>query len=625
MVGGGGVDTFDGGPDFDTILFRGTTGNDIITANQVADGAVATTLNGVLDTDVLVLVAGVRTVERFKIEALAGDDVIIVQHVDSLGVDALVNSVLFDIDGGEALTRDRLSVQDSPIGDLLLYRKAEFDHAGSISVGPSNAEPLENVFQNVEFIQPIAAVGGQVLVFKHDPFEFNDANPIVLVHNLTFERSGERDPSGRRWRDQYRSHDRSRSLPGRSGRLHAVAGRFRLVSRRGQAHRHAGLPGLLRGVPTVLSGRPGLPGNGDLNIELYDVDGTLIAGGGPLFGGNNGTGLNPELDVDGDLFAENERIRIPAVQGQVYYLRVFGAPPALGGPSLAINNYTMTILNEPAPVPFDLELHDFIFPGTVTAGVSNTVFNGNANLPAVDDFFNGKVVMFNFDTLTPGLRLREATVLDYVGATRTFILLPPLPAVPVAGNTFQVESIDTGRNNLDNTTRDNTPTIVFRLDDAFFLNDLPGNDVTDTPPDEVIPIPFIPGPLFGLAGFTTGYRIAIFDEGTTPGGPTVTPPQTPLGFATFAGDLNENGVLDAGEVFQPGVYQFTTPVAGRRQPLHYGPRADDRSVQYGRRSDGCGHPADDGLRRTQPLAWRSWSTRCSRRSPSATRQMPTTA
>ena len=30
----------------------------------------------------------------------------------------------------------------------------------------------------------------------------------------------------------------------------------------------------------------------------------LIAGGGPLFGGNDGSGTNPELNVDGDAFFE---------------------------------------------------------------------------------------------------------------------------------------------------------------------------------------------------------------------------------------------------------------------------------------------------------------------------------
>ncbi|HZL89415.1 MAG TPA: hypothetical protein VFB96_13710, partial [Pirellulaceae bacterium] len=156
MIGGGGTDTFDGGSEFDTILVRGTSANDVISANQTADTALVTTLNGIVDTDILVTLAGVRTVERVRIEAGDGDDIVFVTHADALGVDAFVNSVLFDIEGGEAHTRDRLSIQDNGIGDLLLYRKGESDSAGSISVGPGNAESLENVFANVEFIQPLA-------------------------------------------------------------------------------------------------------------------------------------------------------------------------------------------------------------------------------------------------------------------------------------------------------------------------------------------------------------------------------------------------------------------------------------------------------------------------------------
>ena len=40
------------------------------------------------------------------------------------------------------------------------------------------------------------------------------------------------------------------------------------------------------------------------------------------------------------------------MQGQIYYLRVFGATGAV------VNVYDLTIINEPAPVPFDLELDD---------------------------------------------------------------------------------------------------------------------------------------------------------------------------------------------------------------------------------------------------------------------------
>ena len=101
---------------------------------------------------------------------------------------------------------------------------------------------------------------------------------------------------------------------------------------------------------------------------------------------------------------------------------------------------------------------------------------------------------------------------------------------------------DTGRSQFDNHTFDNTPTLFFRLDDGIFLNDLPGNGVVGSPPDEVIPIPFQPGPAFPA---NPGYAIAIFDEGNTPP-QTGTAPQTPLGFATAV----------AG---QQGIYTFTVP------------------------------------------------------------------
>ena len=83
----------------------------------------------------------------------------------------------------------------------------------------------------------------------------------------------------------------------------------------------------------------------ELLFDAY-LDGTLIAGNGN-FGDNDGPA---ELDVDGDAFAENERIRIPAVAGQTYYLRIFGAVPE------AVNNSNLTVINQAPPAPHDIEL-----------------------------------------------------------------------------------------------------------------------------------------------------------------------------------------------------------------------------------------------------------------------------
>ncbi len=99
---------------------------------------------------------------------------------------------------------------------------------------------------------------------------------------------------------------------------------------------------------------------------------------------------------------------------------------------------------------------------------------------------------------------------------------------------------DTGRSEYDNVTRDNTPTIVLRLDDAIFLHDLPGNASDDTPPAGVITIPFQTDLL------TAGYAIAICDEGSS-GTQVGTAPQEPVGYAVATA--------------QEGVYTYTFTTA----------------------------------------------------------------
>ena len=74
---------------------------------------------------------------------------------------------------------------------------------------------------------------------------------------------------------------------------------------------------------------------------------------------------------------------------------------------------------------------------------------------------------------------------------------------------------DTGRSQFDDVTRDDTPTIFVRLDDAVLLNDLPGNAAGTpdaAPPDEVIPIPHNPATGASPVGLDAGYRVAIYDE-----------------------------------------------------------------------------------------------------------------
>jgi len=128
-----------------------------------------------------------------------------------------------------------------------------------------------------------------------------------------------------------------------------------------------------------------LPEGGDIDIEVYDATTlTPIAGTGD-FGDN-------EAPVDAD-----ERVRIPVVAGQSYFLRAFGRDPA------GLNGYDMTIINEAPPTPFDIELDD-------------RPVNGATNPPGQDD--NSDTGRSQFDDITYDttptvfLRLDDAVLLN---------------------------------------------------------------------------------------------------------------------------------------------------------------------------------------------------------------------
>lgn len=356
FMGGSGADTIDGGADWDAILITGTTGNDVIDVNQTSATTLSFTVNGANQIDTLVLLSSARTVEEARIDSGAGADLIRVQNADSLAVDANLNSLQMTVHGGAATAAgDRLIVIDNGQDDLTIYRKGENDSEGTVTVGPANAEPLETVFDGIERVQffdengkapNTSSTNSRLVVFKHDPNEYNDdrfeathigANQTVNV-DPSIDPGAVTNPFG----DGF-------DLPGDEDWYRVeveVTGTLDLQV-------------FFEEIGTIAgSGRPGLPNNGNLDIGLYDADGTLIAGDGPNFGTNNGSA---ELNVDGDVYAENERIRIPAVQGQVYYLRVFGST---SGSVSAINNYTMTIINHAPPTPYGMELHDNPANGT---------------------------------------------------------------------------------------------------------------------------------------------------------------------------------------------------------------------------------------------------------------------
>jgi len=323
LIGGAGDDTFDGGPGFDTILIRGTAGRDTISVTQTSATLLASDVALVSsENDTLALVQGARTVEAARIEAGAGDDTIIVSWADNLGVDGEnANSLRFDIEGGPASTRDRLSVVDEGTGDLILYRRAEVDSAGSITIGPANPEPLELTFEGIEFVQPVVATDGEISVFAHDAYESNDlrgiAAPLGSGDALNLRASVDPGVEPQELPPVV--------LPGDADFYRVTAQKTGILD----------FQVTFNQIASVASGRPGLPGNGDLDIQVLDTYGTPIVG----FGVNDAS--------------NDERVRIPVVAGQTYYLQVFGSAQGI-----AINDYSVTAVNAAPLVPYDLELQD---------------------------------------------------------------------------------------------------------------------------------------------------------------------------------------------------------------------------------------------------------------------------
>ncbi|MGH9175365.1 MAG: calcium-binding protein, partial [Vicinamibacterales bacterium] len=315
LTGGTGDNTYNGGTDFDTVLIQGTSGNDVIDVSQPADTTLVSTVNGGIRTDTLVTLAGVGTVEAARIEAGAGDDVIRVTLADALSLDAVVNSLRVDVIGGTAFTRDRLAVVDDGLGDVTIYRKGELDSTGTITIGPALAEPLNVNFEGIEFVQPLAGPAGRVFVFKHDPFEFNDTlfNATFLGAGATINVDPTIDPGG----------FAPFGLPGDEDWFQFTA------AETGTFDFQVYFDELLM----LGNGRLGLPGGGDLAVQVFDSDGL------PFFIGT----ATPLLDPAGNKIGE--RFAMSVIRNQTYHLRVVGATVD------AVNIYNFTVINVPAPVP----------------------------------------------------------------------------------------------------------------------------------------------------------------------------------------------------------------------------------------------------------------------------------
>ncbi len=510
----GGDFTVAGGDDgADDVILVGTNGHDVITVNAPTRIAAVEDTSGVTLKPVNLN----TTVEDLDVLARDGNDTIHVIPAPPLSssVDGIPTNLIIDIDGGSPSASDALVIAGGGGANLAATDFVVVNHSrrhdeGVIRVyrdtaGIGNAPTR---FPDIGFVD-IEVVNAHVddpaenrLILGPDVYEQNDH-----ISDAQFVGSGQ----------TLNIQDLAIFPPIREHRF--------VVEDQDWFHFVAESTGTLDFQVYFNAFNPELlPQGGNTYIEVYDSDGTFVAGNGPNFGSNDELGTNVRDD--------DERVRIPAVSGQSYFLRVFGAPNSPPDTrSTAINGYSITVVNTPPTIPYDVELADIVASSTVATNVAAAAGSisftaaADGSLSSVDDFYNGKYVYF-----TSGAQaVHRGVITDYTAATRTFVFdATNFTADPAVADSFVVETHDTGRSQLDNVTRDDTPVIRFRLDDGIFLHDLPGNAVNDSPPDEVIPIPFNTDQTRDTT--TAGYRVPVFIEGP-PQSAVGQLPQVPVGYA----------------------------------------------------------------------------------------------
>jgi hypothetical protein len=349
FVGGAGNDTFDGGTGFDTVLIRGTPADDVLDVFQSAPSAVSNSgyalnlsFNGVTQTDTLTQdaagspqTAGVHpTVEEVRIEAGLGNDLIRVGVSDAYsdldaGNGVPNQSVRFHVVGGAPNPGDRLLVRDDGVGDLVVLHQASDQHSGRVSVAPGVTIPdggtglADVVYEGIGRVEvtPLNSNSGgtgtdgsgRILVFQADPFEFNDtrfnAGQLARVGQSTtspgIDPGGITTPFGANGDEDWYEF---RPTGTNTYQIKILFDR----------------------IQTLGNGRPGLPGDGDLSLDIYDANGALITSGVADANGNNRTATFGA--TDDPAFPQFNRI----------FVRVKGAGAQ---PSLSINRYDFANLS----------------------------------------------------------------------------------------------------------------------------------------------------------------------------------------------------------------------------------------------------------------------------------------
>lgn len=338
------ADTFIGGTGNDSLVIAGTILNDTIDVFQNAPSAIPAdnyTLdvsNGGFAVDQIGKTNGAQApnnaanlpdIERIVVEGLVGDDAIRAGHAHFYGDGDLANgvaaqSIRFDVRGDGPNASDRLIVRDDLVGDTVIQRQGPDGRSGSVTVGtlaPVDYSQME--FVDVAPLNPIVGGtgsdnNGRLVVFKNDPFESNNILP-----NATFLGAGPTvnvdptiDPAG----------IAAFNIPGDADFYQFVA----------QETGTLDFQLYFEPVGTLANGQPGLPGGGELNATVFDNDGAPLAGIGAS---------GPLNIIDGAGAKIGERITVPVVRNQTYFVRIQGDTAA------DINVYNFTAITTAAPVP----------------------------------------------------------------------------------------------------------------------------------------------------------------------------------------------------------------------------------------------------------------------------------
>lgn len=330
IIGSLGNDTIDGEDGAD--LIEGTAGNDVLSGGLGDDTFIVDTEYGAVQNDkvyggsasIAAASSGYDTIfvpssaQKNDITVSLNRDSALNEHavIDVSGVTTKFELPQHDIDeiqisGGDGADVLHFSDEGVDADEIIVYIRGPHPGSGAIYVidaTGSTLAPVEPVvtFDGIELVEFLE--DSQLVVFYDESFEKGANDTIDLATHLGAGDAVNLDPA---------------IFP--AGDVDV----FEFVAE------HTGT----LDFQVFFEQNVALPGNGDLDIEVLDANGNVLASG---------------TSADDD-----ERVIIPAVEDEVYFLRVFAA-------GASINHYDISVINTPAPIPSAVELDE-----TDDSGVSD--------------------------------------------------------------------------------------------------------------------------------------------------------------------------------------------------------------------------------------------------------------